>query len=816
MKHKRFTILLILSHLIVLSILISACNLFPGGMENNTSSTIQVDQFTQDLPFANVEFVLNIPDAINDEVILELIDDITGIELNPTRYVMEKVNDRQYHLILPSTVPSVIKYRFYKHNNLPVYETNAENQVVEYRMTFIEQESVIYNQLTNWQDEQYSHAYGRLIGQLTNKETNSPIPNALIVAGGVHTYSSSTGRFVIDSLPPGKHNLVVAATDGEYQTFQQEAIIGEGLTTPANIGLTAAKFVNITFLVKPPENSPDTAPIRILGNTYQLGNVFGNIYTGTSITPSRAPKLTPLEGNLYTIKLSLPSGYYLRYKYSLGDGFWNAELNSEQQFVVRHIVVPETDTVIGDIIHSWNTEGKKPVEFTVNVPELTPENEIVSIQFNSFGWSPPIPMWKTGKNHWSYNLYGPFNLVGKIEYRFCRNDACGTADDGSAPVNGYSIESNNLPEKLDIKITKWANWEPITEKSSEWAVSAIPRTSDFTTGFMLSSDYNVNTPIFLDAALETITEGYGDTVIIPYKWRLQSLHPIIFSPQTGENPLWKDLVLMVQKAQNAGLQVWLSPEIELSSSVVRQFVSSSDSDNWDYEFSKNFNEFLLYTVDLSAYMNVKGIIIPTDIPHLQDFSNYEKISEVMVAEAINMNQDLRSRFKGKIYIANNGVSNIDSNLLKLVDGIFITPRINFNDPKFMNEDWATIFQSYFNQEKFQLFSNNQKELIIGLNYPSLKGAEQGCIPSGEECYDFRFINQPDLDQSSFAMVIDLQNQMELYSSSLDAINTIDWIDGVISTGFNPQVALRDQSSSIRGKPVFMIISQWFSGVKGQQ
>ncbi len=811
--HKLDYFFKFISLAVIFGLLLTGCSI----LSEQPSNEIIINnnqQFQQELTYTEVEFILEIPKPIQNEIIFELVDDITGIEINPTRYVMEKLDDNHYKLILPVRVPSLVKYRFYKNNGLPIYESNSDNQVVEYRMAYINSPSSINNQLTNWTDEQYAHNYGRISGQAINLETNSPIPNALVVVGGIHSYTNSLGNFIIENLPSGKHNLTIMSTDGEYQTFQQEAIIGEGLTTPAMIGMQSSKFVNISFIVKPPEDTPGQAPIRILGNTYQLGNVFGNIYNGTSIAPARAPKLTALPDGNYTITMSLPSGFDLRYKYSLGDGFWNAELNSENNFVVRQIIVPEEDTIINDFIQTWKSNDTQGVEFVVNVPENTPDTDKVSIQFNSFGWSPPIQMWQISDYQWTYRLFGPYHLLGKIDYRICRNDACGIADDGSPPVNGYSFDTSNLPQVLNVNVTQWKSWNQDIEAPSLIAPEIINRGSDFIAGFSFSDNYNVYTPLYVESAYKNILGVNANTIVIPVKWTLQSLSPVILSPITGQNPLWKDLVLMIHKAQNQDLQVWLSPEIELSPLAIKQFLQEDLSSNWQQNFSSAYAEFIIFSADLANYMNIEGVIFPIDIQHLNKFENYASLSDIMINETIANIGNIKNRFSNKLFISLNGSESTNETLLSSVDGFLITPNLDFVESSYVREDNQTTFKAYLDEEVFTNFSKFGKSIIIGLDFPSTKGVERGCIISEEACYDFDIINNIDINSPVSSFEVDLLTQVDLYNAAFNAINQTDWVSGIISQEYNPQVAIMDSSSSVRGKPAIGVFWYWFPRMLG--
>ena len=110
----------------------------------------------------------------------------------------------------------------------------------------------------------------------------------------------------------------------------------------------------------------------------------------------------------------------------------------------------------------------KGVDFLVNVPQNTPDTDNVSIQFNSFGWSPPIQMWQTSDLQWKYKLFGPFQLVSNVEYRICRNDAC---DKAVASViessnDSFSFDTADLPGSLNITVSEWNFWPIVVDAPS--------------------------------------------------------------------------------------------------------------------------------------------------------------------------------------------------------------------------------------------------------------------------------------------------------------------------------------------------------------
>ncbi len=131
----------------------------------------------------------------------------------------------------------------------------------------------------------------------------------------------------------------------------------------------------------------------------------------------------------YSATISLPVGAYVQYKYTLGDGFWNAEHKSTGEFVLRELIVPAQDTSIQDTVETWHAGASSPILFQATVPSTTPVSDIVYIQFNPYGWTEPIPMWPLGNNQWAYQLYSPLDMLGAFHYRYCRNGQCDSADD---------------------------------------------------------------------------------------------------------------------------------------------------------------------------------------------------------------------------------------------------------------------------------------------------------------------------------------------------------------------------------------------------
>jgi hypothetical protein len=69
-------------------------------------------------------------------------------------------------------------------------------------------------------------------------------------------------------------------------------------------------------------------------------------------------------------------------------------------------------------------------------------------------------MWSLGDNRWVYVLFSPLNLPGNLNYRYCRNNLCGVADDIETPGDygsGRPIDMARIPATYTDQVTGWTD-----------------------------------------------------------------------------------------------------------------------------------------------------------------------------------------------------------------------------------------------------------------------------------------------------------------------------------------------------------------------
>ncbi|HNB40053.1 MAG TPA: hypothetical protein PLG52_01055, partial [Anaerolineales bacterium] len=457
-----------ISAAIVLTLVGQACtiSLFDPS-SGNTNSGTPAPAIATNTPYAATQttFIVTLPEPLQagDTLAISVVDEVTGIRFNETKYPMTARDSLTYTASLPVPVNSVIKYRYVRLGGSGAVEDTTFGTAIRYRLYSAASSAEVQDTVADWSDRTYSRPVGTILGQVYNADTGSPIPNVLVTAGGIQYITDSLGRFEISGLPVGTHQLVAYSLDGLYVPFQQGAIVAESNPTIVDLRIKPTHLVNVTFFVTVPEDTVPGAPVRIAGNILQLGNTFADLQGGVSTVTDRMPVMSLQPDGRYSVTLGLPAGTYIQYKYTLGDGFWNAEHKSDGNWIVREFLVPSQDITIQDTVSSWLASNQSgPILFEVSVPSVTLPSDIVYMQFKSAGWMEPIPMWPLGNNRWAYKLYGPLNFLGSFSYRYCRNGQCNSADDNQTigeTTAGRTASTSLLGQDIQDSVGSWKWFE---------------------------------------------------------------------------------------------------------------------------------------------------------------------------------------------------------------------------------------------------------------------------------------------------------------------------------------------------------------------
>lgn len=786
-------------------------------------------------PAAQTMFVVNLPEPLlpDENLTLSIMDEVTGLSVNAVNYTMSQRDPLRYTAVVALPLNAAVKYRYARRSAVQINEDTSWGTAIRYRLYIVNGPGEVVDTIADWADKAYVRQTGTVQGRVLNADTGTPLANLLVSAAGSQYVTDSAGRFEFARLPVATHNLVVYALDGTYLPFQQGATVGADQITSVEARLKPAAPVNVTFLVTMPTDTVPGVPVRIAGNLLQLGNTFADLQGGLSTSADRMPVMNLTADGRYELSLRLPAGAYVQYKYTLGDGFWNAEHTSKGAFMLRELVVPTEDVVLADVVQTWKTGPAGAMLFEVTTPSVTPPGDIIYIQFNPYGWTEPIPMWPLGNNHWSYKLYGPLSTVGPFGYRYCRNGQCGSADDAATRGNdapGKQASASLLTQDIKDVVGAWA-WFENPEPTTLIGSFITARPDGFVSGVELQPFYRPNWSYHAPQALANIQALGANHVVVTPTWTFSSASPVTLSPIPGQDPLWTDTAVMISQARALGLNVALFPAPNLPAGGTQSasdrwagfWSSAARDDAWWSEWFDHYRAFAVNYADLATQTGAQQLILGGEwiTPALPG-------GTLADGNASNQPADVDGRWKALIFEVRQHFdgqvvwalpfesASLQTTLpfLQDTDGVYLlwdAPLASVagaGKPAYVDEAGRLL-----DNQVSPLSAVIGKPVFVAISYPSAAGADAGCVADGAGgCLERGTLDQPNADEATVGL--DLQGQADLYEAVLTALNARPWVAGVISRGYYLPAALQDKSTSVHGKPAADILWYWLPRLTG--
>ncbi|GAB4447956.1 MAG: hypothetical protein OHK0041_08030 [Anaerolineales bacterium] len=817
----------ILFFILILALAGQACNI--GLLElpfGNPTQTAPAGSPPTPLPRTQVKITVHLPEPLQPGEILALsvLDEVTGLELNGVDYQMDPLDALTYSAAFPIPDKAVIKYRYVRRGASRIVEDTNADTGIRYRLLYVNGNTDIVDTVSSWSDKPVNTAAGSIFGTVLNADTGEPLGEIMVTAGGVQTLTDSAGRFTLTGLRGGTHNLVAYALDGAYQSFQQGAVVEGSKGTPVEIRMKPAPLVSVIFIVSVPPNTQRNVPLRIAGSLLQFGNTFADLGGRLSTVADRMPVMTELPDGRYSATLFLPAGAHLSYKYTLGDGFWNSEFNTAGQYVIRNLIVPPQNTTVEDVVQSWQAGPNAPITFEVQVPSDTPVSDAVYIQFNSFGWAEPIPMWKVGANRWAYKLYGPLNIIGAFHYRYCRNAQCGSADDAATPgMNppGRNITPALTPQDIIDTVNQWAWSKP---QSVTLVQTDIPaRGAGFVAGVEFQRFYSPALHVFIPAAIQNIQAIGGNWVFLSPSWTYAAADPLTFRQQPGQDPFAADTKSAAAFARSLNMNVALFPQPRFPQTAGDFWKTAPRSAAWWDAWFNHYRAFAVHFADLATRSDAQALILGGDwiAPALPDGKLADGSPSGVPADAearwLTILAEVRQHYAGRVLFAlpyTNADLQPPINLLRGADAIYLLWFAKLSDSPTPDKAAMTAEAGRLLDENiFPVQAQTGKPVIIGLSYPSSSYAATGCLPNpAGGCLDWTALDRPNPGIPS--LDLDLQQQFDIYDAILNAVNGRTWVSGVVSRGYFPPAALQDKSASVHGKPAADLLWYWFPRLLG--
>ncbi len=769
------------------------------------------------LPQAEITFSVQVPgDTPQDgsTLTLTLLDEVTGLSLNPRRISLEAVGGNLYQARVSLTVGSVVKYRYERVQPTggALLEFRSDGLPVRYRLLRVDGPMTVNDQIARWNDTAYNGPVGRIQGTVTDPQ-GRPIPDVLVAAAGHHTLTTANGRFILDGLPPGTHNLVAYHLDQAYTVYQQLAQIAPDAATPADIVLSPRPMVPVSFTVTIPETRPRNPPVRLVGNLYRLGNTFGDLEGGLSTMGLRAPLMQPVGDQRYALTLNLPVGAYIRYKYTLGDGYWNAERDPEGHFIVRELIVPEQGAQVEDTVITWNTPHVGPMWFEVTAPQDTPATDTVTLQLNPVVWTAPLPMWPLGEGRWGYLFYGPLGSSQELHYRYCRNGAC----DAASELNLYGrlLVSSPLPQTLKDTVEGWRWYAPPQTETVILAAEPQARAEGFVYGVALTPEYTPYWPAMMNGGWQDMRQHLrARTIFLTPTWSATRVNLPVFEAVPGRDPLWQDVIFLSSLAHQADLQTALYPTLRFPTTSAEWWAQAARSFGWWNSWFDRYREMALHFADAAAATGAQALVLgggwvtpalpggllpdgsPSGVPADADQRWRDLITEVRV------------HFSGALYWAMPFPEGSPPSFLDALDGLVLEwhPVLS-NDPQAKEADLEQATGALLDEQVYPLLETSGKPVLIAPAYPAADGGVTGCPRYHDQgCLPPQSLRPGHIPED---LTPDLQEQVDAYNALFLSVNARPWVGGIVIREYYPLVALQDPSPSLYGKPAADVVGYWF-------
>lgn len=805
----------LLAGAVILLTVLSGCTL-PLFTGTNGSPTAVADEALIP-PNVNIQFNLALPQALapGERLVVEVLDEVTGLPYNAHQYDLTQVSDLTFSTTLPFPQGSVLKYRYVKIGTAMVPEATASTNEVRYRLLFAENDMVVADHLQAWQDAPGQAETGRIAGQILSGESGLPLADILVSAAGNLTFTDANGQFSLEGIIPGVQNVVFYALDGAYQTFQQGATVVAGRTTPIQIALSPRKPVEVTFKVTAP-NDALGIPIYMAGNIIQLGNTFTNLNGGMSIDPKQMPLLTQQVDGSYTLTLSLYAGLDLRYKFTLGDGYWNAEqAPGTGGWLVRQLIVPDEDVTIDLTIAGWRVAGAAPVTFEVTIPPDLSLSDEKFIQFKTRDWTNPLPLWPLGNGNYLYILFSPLDRTLPVAYRFCRNADCSQALNADALTTEATFQPTEEAQTFSLTLSSWANWTPIAEPTDVVVANIPAKGSAYLTQIELSPEMDPTWRVYAPIGIDSVTEIGANAVQFTPQWF--SSQDGLIEPVLGRTPFSYELTDLIASSQFLGLSVSLFPQIGPTDDLAAYWANTGHTAAWWDEWFSSYQTFILNYARLAADTGAEQLVIGGKAV-LPAFSGGYYLDGTLSDVPAAIEQDwsalinaVRTIYPGKLVWATNAQVSADPlpSFISRFDAVLVNvdaPLAALEQPT--SDVIAASFWEVLNTQIYPIYEQTGKPILLGLGYPSVEDGVLGCLMIDEACSNDGLF----LPSETSAFTIDLDLQVTIYNTLLPIVADQDWVAGVSIRGYNPVVTVMDGSSSIAGKPARDVIWYWFAGL----
>lgn len=771
-------------------------------------------------PAAEVTFLARAPAGTPQgaELALVLLDEVTGFEFNRRTVPMDPSGDGLWQ-VTADLPHGALQYYRYELINPPTPERDGLGAVVPARVALIQAGLRVDDVIAGWSEMPAPSATGRAFGQLIGLG-GSPLAEQAVVLGGRWAFTDGEGRFAFDALPAGHHLLTTFSPDGAYRPAQQGVLVAQGGLTPIRLQLEQAAMVRVTFEVTVPDDTVPGGPPAIAGNLRQLGQRFADSPEGLRATAQTMPAMARADDTHYLWITQLPVGTHVRYKYTLGNGLWNAERTPEGFFHVREVTVPSEELVLQDTVSSWRGQHGSAL-LQVTAPPDTAPGDSLSIQLNPAAGFAPLPMQPLDEGNWFFVLHGPLDLSSPLSYRYCRNLRCGAADDAATagPASaGRQAALDARGTTIQDSIDRWQWWSAVPPGESIVAPEIEPR-NDLEVGIGFAPSFHPDwLPGLRQAVLDLKMNGANAVVLRP-GWSVLRAVP---TPRLGldptQAPFADELLGLMRAAREAGLTVTLQPTlIYPAGNPAGWWASAPASGDWWAAWFSDYRAFMLHFAALAERGSAARLVLggPEAAAFLPEALQASGLGAEAEGRWRGLIAEIRSIYHGQLafelelgsalQVAPPFLGEFDAAQLYWHAPLGERPNLSLTE---MREGASRLLDETLSQQALASLP-----IVLSIAYRSVDGGAGSCAARLEaECPG------PTAAQAGRAegiiLPVDLQEQAWAVNAMLLEAHARPQIAGFFARDDDPLVGLQDDTLSVHGKPAAEILWYWYARLTG--
>jgi hypothetical protein len=275
-------------------------------------------------------------------------------------------------------------------------------------------------------------------------------------------------------------------------------------------------------------------------------------------------------------------------------------------------------------------------------------------------------------------------------------------------------------------------------------------------------------------------------------------------------------------ARNQGIKVALFPSPNSDQDIDTWWAEAPRDFPWWVVWFEQYEKFIYHHAVMASNYGAEAIILggPWVQPALPNGAlmdgSMSNVPEDALSRWLGIIEGIRQRF-GTVLWASEYPSGIDDPpaFMNVVDGIYLIFSAQLSAAPDNGFDILRAEALSVLDNKILPFQQEQnKPVIIAAAYPSANGGITGCIPDTHgNCINLSQLDpgNPDIPE----IILDLDEQTEVYNALLAAVNERDWVAGFVSEGYYPPVPLLDKSVSIHGKPANGTLWYWYPKMLGK-